>query len=127
MKEKMIALDENLELMLNSALRYALGRRSYITTDTCRYLEWLIDYYSTVGLCRLLDDLAAVEEMYSYSGIGGKDIDLPAFLDLRDAIENELKWRKENGGITQAEYRSITGALRNLNMTRALQKEQKGK
>lgn len=56
------------EQMLISAVRYALGRRSYIVSDTCEFVAGLRMKLSKKCLNILIRDIEGTMEMYHRSG-----------------------------------------------------------
>lgn len=62
-EEKAVPIDDNFESMMISALRYALGRKSYIVSMTLDYLTLLLPSLSTKTLVVMERD---IEEQRGY-------------------------------------------------------------
>ena len=80
----MIEIDRNLKDMIISALRYAIGRKTYITEETCSYIKnhpELID--DRVKMVMLKD----LEDIYRYYD-ENDEVDLPDFLKLKKWLED---------------------------------------
>lgn len=83
--------DERFCEMLNSALRYALGRKSYIVQDTADYIRPLIPYLDNRTLYIMERDITDAAEA---NGLGMK-IDEETWTDLWKDIVKEIEKRKE--------------------------------
>lgn len=83
--------DERFCEMLNSALRYALGRKSYIVQDTADYIRPLIPYLDNRTLYIMECDITDAAET---NGLGMK-IDEETWTDLWKDIVKEIEKRKE--------------------------------
>lgn len=89
--EHLIPVDEHLGEMLNYAVRYALGRRTYAPTAVARFCEPLVRRLDRTSLLCMKRD---IEEAASRDGgLGDNDIDAPAWRRLLDAVVRELDWR----------------------------------
>lgn len=80
----MIEIDRGLKDMIISALRYAIGRKTYITEETCSYIKnhpELID--ERVKMVMLKD----LEDIYRYYD-EHDEVDLPDFLKLKKWLED---------------------------------------
>lgn len=94
MKTKMInPSDDRFGEMLNSALRYALGRMSYIVEDTANYIRPLLPYLSDRTLWVMEKD---IKEQAAMNFLGMKQ-DAEVWTALLVDIEKELVHRKESG------------------------------
>lgn len=92
MNRKMIdPADERFGQMLNSALRYALGRMSYIVQDTSDYVRPLIPYLCIRTLYIMERDITDAEDT---NGLGML-IDEETWKALREDIVKEIEKRKE--------------------------------
>lgn len=78
--------------MLNSALRYALGRMSYIVQDTADYIRPLIPYLDNRTLFVMERDITDAAEM---NGLGMK-MDAEVWTALRADIVREMQKREQN-------------------------------
>lgn len=79
----MIEIDRDLKDMIVSALRYSIGRKTYITEETCSYIKnhpELID--ERVKMVMLKD----LEDIYRYYN-ENDEVDLPEFLKLKKWLE----------------------------------------
>ena len=87
-----IELSQNLEEMLISAERYALGRRTYIVSETVNYLIPLISNLSEWCLQTIISDL---ENQIKYgTGSFGDACDYQDWARLWAKIGEELKERE---------------------------------
>lgn len=93
MKQKLIdPSDDRFGEMLNSALRYALGRMSYIVQDTADYIRPLIPYLDNRTLFVMNRD---IEEAVDMNCLGMK-MDAEVWAALRADIVREMEKRKQN-------------------------------
>ncbi len=93
MKQKLIdTSDERFGEMLNSALRYALGRMSYIVQDTANYIRPLIPYLDNRTLFVMERDITEATEMNCL----GMKMDVEVWTALRADIVREMEKRKES-------------------------------
>lgn len=104
-KVKMLPLDDLMEQMIISAERYALGRMTYIVSDTVGFILPLVPSLTTQTLRALEMDFQRVESENErrsddFAGMGfdvwGMDYDKKRWFDLWEAIKRELKRRSEN-------------------------------
>ena len=94
-------MDRDLETILIYAERYALGRRTFAVTDVCDYIKPLIPKLSKSTLVALNNDLQAVSDQVSRTGIDGlwgMDCDKREWLQLWFLIKHELRNREEANG-----------------------------
>lgn len=87
-----IQITNDLELMLCSAVRYALGRRTYIVSTTCNYIVSIVDTLSSNTLRLMENDIVNAD---SY----GDACDAREWFALLQTIRLVLKGREENGRI----------------------------
>lgn len=93
MKKKTIdPSDDRFGEMLNSALRYALGRMSYIVEDTANYIRPLLPYLSDRTLWVMEKD---IKEQAAMNFLGMKQ-DAEVWTALLADIVNELENRNES-------------------------------
>ena len=93
MNRKMIdPSDDRFGEMLNSALRYALGRMSYIVQDTANYIRPLIPYLDNRTLFVMERDITEAAEMNCL----GMKMDAEVWVTLRKDIVREMEKRKQN-------------------------------
>lgn len=91
-KEKMVAVDDHYELMLISAVRYALGRRTYIVAETARYVRGKLGMVQDATLMLMLRDIderIAWSDRSGMSGLGD-ECDRAEWMLLRKAIIDEI-------------------------------------
>ena len=88
----MITVTRDFELMIVCALRYSIGRESYMPSITIDYIRYLIPMLSVNTLFILQRDITEEVERYNRSGwdIFMKD----EWLKLADDIRNEHTRRK---------------------------------
>lgn len=79
----MIQIDYDLKNIIISALRYALGRKSYVTFEVCEYIIKHPELIDKRVKDVMLRDLEEIDKYY-----GKDDIDYKVFDKLR-------KWLKE--------------------------------
>jgi hypothetical protein len=77
-------------MMMCSAVRYALGRMTYITGTTCDFITPLVPYLDMSALQNINKDITEHAEMNQL----GMDIDREKWLKLRTAIQHEIAFRK---------------------------------
>lgn len=77
-------------LMMCSAVRYALGRMTYITGTTCDFITPLVPYLDMSALQNINKDITEHAEMNQL----GMDIDREKWLELRSEIQKEIAFRK---------------------------------
>lgn len=82
--------DTNYSLVLSSAVRYALGRRTYITSVVSEYFIDNIDKVDTSTL------LVTVRDIDNAPSLGDDNIDKPNWVKLREEIMKELTKRQYN-------------------------------
>lgn len=93
-----IELSRNLESMLISAERYALGRRTYIVSMTVDYLTMLLPKLSDWCITILLNDMQSEfdrAERVGNTGNFGDDCDYRDWVKFRDALATEVESRKK--------------------------------
>lgn len=71
---KKVRVDEDFSEMMVSAVRYALGRRTYVVGDTVRYITPLLTSLSEKSICCMERD---IREAFATNNVG----------DVCDAIE----------------------------------------
>ncbi len=88
LKTNMIEIDDTFGQMMLSAVRYALGRQTYIVSTTTNYITYLIPK---------LDDktLACMERDIRQAGnYGHETIDKPEWMKLLTALQSEMQTRE---------------------------------
>ena len=79
----MIEIDYELQDMIISALRYAIGRRTYITEETCSFIKKHPEIVNNRVKTVMLRDLENIKYFYKES-----DTDYPFFKSLESWLEN---------------------------------------
>ena len=88
-----VEINTDFESILVCAVRYAIGRKSYMPSMVIDYITPLLPYlsYWTLGL------MAAEIIDHNYEGgLGDKMIDRPYWIDFLQMIELEMEGRHEN-------------------------------
>lgn len=89
-RPKIIPESPTFGLMMCSAVRYALGRMTYITGTTCDFITPLVPYLDISALQNINKDITDHAEMNRL----GMDIDREKWLKLRSEIQKEIAFRK---------------------------------
>ena len=88
-----IGIDKNFETILLCAIRYAIGRRTYIPSLVIDYTTPLLPYLSEDVLKLIADEIIG---RYTYEGaLGDEKIDKPYWIDFLQRIEIEMEGRNE--------------------------------
>ena len=90
-KPKIILESPAFGLMMCSAVRYAIGRKTYIVGTTCDFIAPLVPYLDIVALLNINADITEHAEMNQL----GMDIDREKWLNLRAEIQREILFRKD--------------------------------
>lgn len=90
-KPKILLESPTFGMMMCSAVRYALGRKTYITGTTCDFITPLVPYLDIVALLNINADITEHAEMNHL----GMDIDREHWLNLRAEIQREIVFRKD--------------------------------
>ena len=86
-------VDKNFETILLCAVRYAIGRRTYIPSRVIDYITPLLPYLSEDVLKLIADEII---EHYTYEGaLGDEMIDKPYWIDFLRKIRLEIGGRHE--------------------------------
>lgn len=97
---KSIPLSRNLEHMLVNAVRYALGRRTYVVGITTSYIGHLLpklsDWALGIMLRDLEDEYAMAARVTSYSVLGDP-CDVADWDKFKAAVKAEIDRRKNDG------------------------------
>lgn len=78
----MIEIDRNLKDMIISALRYAIGRKTYITEETCSYIKNHPELIDKRVKDVMLRDLKDIDKYYKAT-----DIDYTIFKLFKNWLE----------------------------------------
>lgn len=89
-KPKIIPESPTFGMMMCSAVRYALGRMTYITATTCDFITPLVPYLDISALHNINKDITDHAEMNRL----GMDVDREKWLKLRSKIQKEIAFRK---------------------------------
>ena len=96
-----VPVDAGLEEMLIGAERYAMGRRTYIVSDTVNYLTSLLPWLSDHFMRVVMADIEATERLAQSSGsdtlLWGYPCDKADWMRLKEAIQSE-KGRRAGAG-----------------------------
>ena len=88
-----IEIDKNFETILLCAVRYAIGRRTYIPSRVIDYITPLLPYLSEDVLKLIVNEII---EHYTYEGaLGDEMIDKPYWIDFLQKIRLEMGGRHE--------------------------------
>lgn len=86
-----VPVNDHFGEMLNWAVRYSLGRRTYAVMDTCNYIKPLIKYLSNRTLyCMSRDIKDQKKDGY------GDQCDVDNWTELLDLIDKELARRTDS-------------------------------
>ena len=88
-----IEIDKNFETILLCAVRYAIGRQTYIPSRVIDYITPLLPYLSEDVLKLIADEII---ERYTYEGaLGDEKIDKPYWIKFLREIRLEIGGRNE--------------------------------
>ena len=87
-----VEIDNNFETILLCAVRYAIGRKSYIPSLVIDYITPLLSHlsYNTLGL--IANDITEYGKYYG--GLGDDKIDRPYWEQFLQKIRAEMEKRK---------------------------------
>lgn len=88
-----VEIDKNFETILLCAVRYAIGRRTYIPSLVIDYITPLLPYLSD-NILRLIANEITEYEAYE-GGLGDEKIDKPYWIDFLRKIRLEIGDRNE--------------------------------
>lgn len=88
MAKKTKVRDWHFGMICICAIRYALGRRTYIVGVVCDYIRAKFDDIETSDLLVMIRDIKEASDL-------GDDCDEADWTKLRDAMEQEVEERKE--------------------------------
>ena len=96
-----IKVDDDFGLILNEAVRYSLGRETYVSYDTPNFIRPLLPYLSNRTICVMEKDIRERGEdpWYKDTGrpYGDPNIDEPSWLAFLKEIQDEIRGRRERG------------------------------
>lgn len=87
-KPNMIEVDETFGQMMLSAVRYALGRQTYIVSTTVSYIMFLVPQLDNQTIACMERD---IRETKNY---GSETIDKPEWMKLLSALQAEMTNRE---------------------------------
>lgn len=79
--------DDNFGAVLNCAVRYTVGRRSYMPYLVASFITPLVPDLSTKTLWVIRND---INEAAKFDDLGDPNIDAPHWLGLREMVQKEL-------------------------------------
>ena len=82
-----VLIDDDFGEMMNWAVRYALGRRTYAVGDTCRFVKSVLPYLDHKTLYVMARD---IQEKTDLNDLGDQ-CDADDWLDLMKAITEHMK------------------------------------
>lgn len=88
-----IQINDEFELVLGCALRYALGRMTYVPSAITGYIKPLLPYLTEPTIKVFKRD---IYEQSKYEKGLGMDCDKQVWMDFYDACDNELIRRTED-------------------------------
>ena len=88
-----IEINKNFETILLCAVRYAIGRRTYIPSRVIDYITPLLPYLSENTLRLIANEITEYETCEG--GLGDEKIDKPYWLDFLRKIRLEIGGRNE--------------------------------
>lgn len=91
-----VPVDDMFCEMMNWAVRYALGRRTYSATDTARYMIRIMKVLDDKTIDVMLRDIKQHEEWNNL----GDECDAVEWMRLKEAIQKEIERRKNNESST---------------------------
>lgn len=90
-EEPSVPIDENFESMMISALRYALGRKSYIVSTTIDYITPILPSLSDATIACMLND---VDEKFNMCDALGMEQDRNEWAMFYQGLSKE-KWSRK--------------------------------
>ena len=88
-----IEIDKNFETILFCAVRYAIGRQTYMPSLVIDYITPLLPYMSEDVLKLIVNEIV---QHYTYEGaLGDEKIDKPYWIDFLRKIRLEIGGRHE--------------------------------
>ena len=99
-KEKKKEFDSDLEFILVSAVRYAIGRETYAPSIVQDWIMAHPELLSANGIEVMIRDISDKDRIYvydgrEYDGLGSTTIDRPGWLHFRGWL-NDLKKERQN-------------------------------
>lgn len=91
-----VPVDDMFCEMMNWAVRYALGRRTYAASDTARYMIRIMKVLDDKTIHVMLRDIMEHEKFDDL----GDECDAVEWMNLKEAIQKERERRKNNESST---------------------------
>jgi len=92
-KHEVIATLDDLLMMFGAALRYSMGRRTYITGVTPQFIIDNLPLCNEKWLLNFLDDFNRYEEDRKHGLIHDDGCDYDSWIELKAALREEYKKR----------------------------------
>ncbi len=83
--------DDDFGCILNCAIRYSLGRRTYIPHTVIQYIKPILPYLTKNTLVCMERDICEAENYGA--GYGDEKIDKPEWLEFLQEVQNEISRR----------------------------------
>ena len=93
--------DEDFGTILNCAVRYSIGRQTYMPKLVMDFIKPLLPYLTNRTLWCIEKDITGSENY------GDPNIDKPEWMRFLDAVRTELKRREDKNGKTQTSVRIL--------------------
>lgn len=86
-----VIIDDDFGEMMNWAVRYALGRRTYAVSQTCRYIKRVLPYLDYRTLSVIVMDIKEHEDESSpFYGLGDA-CDVADWMSLKEAVQKRIE------------------------------------
>lgn len=86
-----ILIDDDFGEMMNWAVRYALGRRTYAVSDTCEYIKRVLPYLDDTTISVIVMDIEEyVDESSPFYGLGDA-CDVANWMSLKEAVQKRIE------------------------------------
>lgn len=95
-KIKQMCVNDDFGLILNAAVRYAIGRQTYMPSAVIDYITPLLPCLDGRTLWCLERDIRE-QERYGETAYGDPLIDKPGWIRFLNSVRNEIISRKETG------------------------------
>lgn len=86
-----VIIDDDFGEMMNWAVRYALGRRTYAVSDICRYVKSVLPHLDYKTLHHMMRDIEEHENETSLFGGLGDECDKADWLALKEDIVKQIE------------------------------------
>lgn len=97
-----VEIDKNFETILLCAVRYAIGRQTYIPSLVIDYITPLLPYLSDNTLKLIANEIVQYDTCIE-GGLGDEKIDKPYWIDFKGKILLEMEKRNETTNTEKAE------------------------